>query len=70
MKFNEGDEVHVSGEVKWGDSYYRVSTPGVITQWKKGAYALVTLEQVDGDHNVCIHVPKMIIAKRTPITTP
>lgn len=61
--FNPGDTVEVSGEVKWGDDYYNVSTTGVIEEWKKGAYALVTLEEVDNDYGVCIHVKKSYISK-------
>lgn len=59
----QGEKVHVSGEVKWGDHYHTVSTTGVIEEWKKGAYALVTLEQVDKDFGVCIHVPKRQLEK-------
>lgn len=55
--------VHVSGTVKWGEEYCRVSTTGVIEEWKKGAYALVTLEEVDNDADVCIHVLKKDIQK-------
>lgn len=61
--FNKGESVHVSGEVRWGNDYYRVSTSGVIEEWKRGPYALVTLEEVDNDHNVCIHVLKKCIYK-------
>lgn len=56
--FKAGDKVEVSGAVKWGDEYVNVSSPGVIEVWKKGAYALVTIEQVDGDVGVCVHVLK------------
>lgn len=59
----QGDKVQVSGEVKWGDGYHTVSTTGVIEEWKKGAYALVTLEEVDNDFGVCIHVPKRQLEK-------
>lgn len=55
---NAGQHVLVSGDVKYGDSTYRVATRGIIQQWKKGAYALVTLEYVDNDHNVTLHVRK------------
>lgn len=62
-KFVNGETVHVSGTVKWGEENVRVSTPGVIEEWKKGAYALVTLENVAGDSGVCIHVRKADIEK-------
>lgn len=54
----QGQKVRVSGEVKWGENYYRVDTMGVIEKWKRGTYALVTLEEVDNDYGVCIHVRK------------
>lgn len=57
-EFKAGDKVEVSGEVKWGDTYVNVSSPGIIEDWKKGAYALVNIEQVDGDFGVCVHVLK------------
>lgn len=61
--FANGETVHVSGTVKWGEENVRVSTSGVIEEWKQGAFALVTLENVDGDSGVCIHVKKSDITK-------
>lgn len=58
-----GDKVFVSGEVKWGDDYYRVSSKGEIVEWKKGPYALVNLEYVDGDYGVCTFVKKTYISQ-------
>lgn len=60
--FKAGDKVYISGEVKWGDDYYRVASEGVIEEWKKGAYALVTVEYIDGDYGVCTHVLKQDIS--------
>lgn len=59
-----GHRVHISGEVKWGDRYYNVSTDGVIEEWKKGPYALVTLDYIDGEFGVCVHVRKNQIEER------
>lgn len=59
----KGQQVDVNGEVKWGDEYYSVSTTGTVEEWKKGAYALVTLECVDGDFGVCTFVKKKYISE-------
>lgn len=59
----KGENVYVKGEVKWGDNYYNVDTNGIIEEWKNGAYALVTLEEVDNDYGVCVHVRKKYINK-------
>lgn len=60
-----GQKVEVNGDVKWGDEYYNVSTTGLVEEWKKGAYALVTLEYVDGDFGVCTFAKKKYISKLT-----
>lgn len=56
--FKKENHVHVSGQVKWGENYVRVDSPGIIEEWKKGPYALVNIEQVSGDSNVRVHVLK------------
>lgn len=59
--FKKENHVHVSGEVKWGEESVGVDSPGIIEEWKKGAYALVNIDQVSGDSNVRVHVLKKYI---------
>lgn len=55
--YQVGDEIFVSGEVEYGDNYYRVATRGVIEEVNEET-VLATLDSVDGDFGVCVHVDK------------
>ena len=55
--YQVGDEIFVSGEVEYGDNYYRVSTRGVIEEVNEET-VLATLDSVDGDFGVCVYVEK------------
>lgn len=55
-----GDVVRISGEVKYGDTWYRVSSPGVIMSAGKSK-SLVNISEIDGDENVQIFVENKYI---------
>lgn len=58
-EFKTGDKVRISGEVEWGDVYYRVSSDGIVEDWRENeSEALVTVEYIDGDYGVCTFVNK------------
>ena len=61
MKYHEGTKAYISGEVKYGDRYYRVASPATILNWNRGAYALCMVSEIDGDRNVCVYVEKKVI---------
>lgn len=56
-EFKVGDEIFVSGDVEYGDDYYRVSTKGIV-QMVDSQKLLATLEYVDGDFGVTVWVEK------------
>lgn len=57
-KYKEGDVVQVSGPVDYGDGTYRVESRGEVVEWTTGKKALLLLEEVDGDRDVCVSVSK------------
>ena len=54
QRFKEGERVRISGEVKYGNAYYRVASDGlVITDTKKKSRStLVLVDCIDGDGGV------------------
>lgn len=60
-KWAVGERVKVSGPVRWGEDEYRVVSGAEVVEWKRGAYALLLIDTVDGDSSVCTHVRKNCI---------
>lgn len=57
------DKIHISGQVLYGYSYYRVDCDGVVNDIISKNYVLATLDEVDGDRNVCVKIHKNTISK-------
>lgn len=61
--YKEGEKVFVSGDISNRDYNVRVSSPGVVEADQSSARSnvLVTIDEIDGDHNVTIRVkPKLL----------
>lgn len=61
MKLREGQVINVSGPVKYGETYYRVSCQGVVVKDYGNGWVLATLAVIDGDYNVTVTVNKKVI---------
>ena len=64
--FKKGDVVWVSGDISNKDYNCRVDSEGVVVADQKTARSkvLVTIDEIDGDHNACLSVdPKLLTVK-------
>lgn len=59
-KLIEGDKVYITGEVNYGDQWYRVASSGVIIK-SYVTRALVCIDEIDGDRNANVLVHKSMI---------
>lgn len=57
-----GQEVYISGEVKYGDNVYRVASNGII-QGIGETESLITVNNIDGDFNATVYVKNKYINK-------
>ena len=64
-RFKEGERVRISGEVKYGDSFYRVATDGLVVAdtKKKSRSTLVLVDCIDGDGGVTCFIENKYISR-------
>ena len=62
--FKKGDVVWVSGDISNKDYNCRVDSQGVVEADQKTARSkvLVTIDDIDGDHNACLSVDSKLLA--------
>ena len=64
-RFKEGERVRISGEVKYGNVFYRVASDGVIVAdtKKKSRSTLVLVDSIDGDGGVTCSIENKYISR-------
>lgn len=61
--YKVGENVRVSGEVEYGDNWYRVASDGIIVEKISEKETMVNIDSVDGDLNAVVIVENKYIQK-------